>query len=122
MREALVDVLVDDVRLIEDEIAFDEHRHAAVGVDDGDVFGLGEEIDIDHLEIHAFFVEDDAAAVTERAGGSRIEIHHDQYPQKRIGIAAAAGACRALAGDAAARNPALIFWLLDVFPVTSSSS
>jgi len=27
--------------------------------------------------------------VAERAGGSRIKIHHDQYPQKRIGIAAA---------------------------------
>jgi hypothetical protein len=40
--------------------------------------------------------------VAERAGSSRIEIHHDQYPQKRIGIAAAAGAFRALTGDAAA--------------------
>jgi hypothetical protein len=64
---------------------------------------LAKEIDIDHLEIHPFFVKDDTAAVTERAGGSRIEIHHDQYPQKRIGIAAATGVCRALAGDAAVK-------------------
>jgi hypothetical protein len=63
---------------------------------------LAKEVDIDHLEIHAFFIKDDTATVAERAGGSRIEIHHDQYPQKRIGIAAATGACGALAGDAAA--------------------
>jgi len=103
MREALVNVLIDDIRLIKDEVAFHEYRHPPVRIDDGNLFGLGKKIDIDHLEIHTFFIKDDTAAVTEGAGGSRIEIHHDQYPQKRIGIAVAMGACRALAGDAAVK-------------------
>jgi hypothetical protein len=101
MREALIDVFIDDVWLIQDEITLNKDRHATVGVNDGDVFGFGEEIDVNYLEIHAFFVQDDTAAVTERAGGSRIEIHHDKYPQKRIGIDCN-GAFGALAGDAVA--------------------
>ena len=55
MREALIDVLVDDVRLVQDEVALDQHRHAVVGIDDGNVFRLVEQVDVDHLEIHALF-------------------------------------------------------------------
>ena len=82
MRKTLVDVFVDDVRLIEDEIALDQHRHLAVRIDDGDIFLLGKQVDVDHLEIHALFVQDDATALTEWAGDARIEIHHGQYLKK----------------------------------------
>jgi hypothetical protein len=69
-------VLVDDVRLVEHQVAVDQHRHAVVRIDDGDVFGLVEEIDVDHLEVHLLLVEDDAAAMAERARGARVQVHH----------------------------------------------
>jgi hypothetical protein len=40
MRKTLVDVLVDDVGVIQDEIAINQHRHAVVGIDDRNVLGL----------------------------------------------------------------------------------
>ena len=77
MRETLVDVLVDDVGLVQHQVAIDQHRHAVVGIDHGDVFRLVVEIDIDHLKIHAFFKEHDPAAVAERVRRTGIQIHHD---------------------------------------------
>ncbi len=76
VREALVDVLVDDVRLVQDEVALDQHGQPVVRVHDGDVLGLVVEVDVDHLEVHALLVEHEPAAVAERAGRARIQLHH----------------------------------------------
>src|SRR5712692_8434778 len=84
MREALVDVLVDDVRLIEDQIALDQHRQPVVGVHHRDVLGLVVHVDVDDLKVHALLVEHDAAALRERAGGSGVEVHHGGLPCCRI--------------------------------------
>jgi hypothetical protein len=70
MREALVDVLVDDVRLVQDQVALDQDRHLAVGVHHVDVFGLVVEVDVADLEVHALFEQHEAAAVGKGAGGS----------------------------------------------------
>jgi len=72
MRETVVDVFIDDVRFIENQVALDQHRHLVVRVHHRQVFGLVEKIDIDNLEIHAFFVENDTATLAERAAGSGI--------------------------------------------------
>ena len=82
MGKSLIDILVDDVRLVKDKIALNKNRHPAIGVDHGDVFRFGKKVDINDLEIHAFFVQDNAATLAERAGRTRIEIHHDRYPKK----------------------------------------
>ena len=72
MREALVDIFVDDVRLIKDQVALDQHRHPTIRIDGSNVFRLGKQIDVDHLKIHTFLVENDTATLAERAGGARI--------------------------------------------------
>ena len=46
MRKALVDVLVDDVRFVQHQIALDQDRHLAVRIHHVDIFGLVEQIDI----------------------------------------------------------------------------
>jgi hypothetical protein len=76
MREALVDVLVDDVRFVQDEVALDEDGHLVVRVHQRDVFGLGEDVDVADLEIHALFEQHKAAAVRVRAGRSGVKHHH----------------------------------------------
>ncbi|MNC95394.1 hypothetical protein D3C83_125040 [compost metagenome] len=76
MGEALVDVLVDDVRLVQDEIALDQHRQPVVRVHHGEVLGLVHEVDVDDLEIHALLVEHDPAAVAEGIGDPRVKRHH----------------------------------------------
>jgi len=81
MREALVDVLVDDVRLVQDEVALDQDRHLVVRVHQRDVFGLGEQVDVADLEVHALLEEHEAAAVRIRVGGSGIEHHHGRDSQ-----------------------------------------
>ncbi len=77
MGKSLIDVLVDDVRLEEDEVALDKHRDAVVRIDHRQILGLVEHIHVDDLEIHALFVEDDAATVAEGAGSAGVEVHHD---------------------------------------------
>ena len=76
MREALVDVLVDDVRLVEHEVALDQHRGAVVRVHHREVLGLVHEVHVDDLEVHALFVEHDPAAVAEGIGDPRVKRHH----------------------------------------------
>jgi len=80
MRKALVDVLVDDVRLVQDEVALDQHRQAVVRVHHRDVLGLVVQVDVDDLEVHALLVEHEAAAMAEGAGSARIELHHGRGP------------------------------------------
>jgi hypothetical protein len=74
--KTLVDVLVDDVRLEQDQIALDQNRHAIVRVDRRHFFRLVEHVDIDDLKIHALFEQDNAAAMAKGAGSTRVEIHH----------------------------------------------
>ena len=68
VREALVDVLVDDVRLIQDQVPLDQYGHLSVGVHDRDVFGLVVQIHIADLEVHAFLEQHETAALAEGAG------------------------------------------------------
>ena len=87
MREALVDVLVDDVRLVQDQVALDQDRHLAVRIHHRDVFGLVEQVDVADLEVHALFEQHEAAALGERAGGAGIENHHGlQFLQETKGV------------------------------------
>src|SRR5689334_19103107 len=78
MREALVDVLVDDVRLVQDQVALDQDGDLAVRVHDVDVFRLVVQVDVTDLEVHAFFEQHEAAAMGKRAGRSRIQDHHGE--------------------------------------------
>jgi len=78
MRKAVVDVFVDDVRFIKNQVALNQHRHLVVRVHHCEVFRLVEQVDVDDLEIHAFFVKHETAALAEGAGGARVECHHDQ--------------------------------------------
>ena len=86
MRETLVDVLVDDVGLVKHEVAINQYRHPVVRIDDGDVLRLVEQIDIYHLKIHLLFVQDDPAAMAERAGGARVQVHHGTRTPRIVGI------------------------------------
>jgi hypothetical protein len=76
VREALVDVLVDDVRLVQNQVALNQDRHLAVRVHHRDVFRLVEEIDVANFEIHALFEQDEAATLRKRASGARVQDHH----------------------------------------------
>src|SRR2546427_12869153 len=86
MGKALVDVFVDDVRLVENQVALDQDRQPVVRVHHRDVFGLVVHVHVDDLKVHALFVQHDAAALRERAGGSGVEIHHVCLPCRRIRI------------------------------------
>jgi hypothetical protein len=83
--KALVDVLVDDVGLIEDEVALDEDGHLPIGVHDIDVFGLVEEVYIADLEIHALLKEHKPTALAEGAGGAGVKNHHEGVSSKKFG-------------------------------------
>jgi hypothetical protein len=76
MRKALVDVLIDDVRLVQHEIALDQDRHLPIRIHHVDVLGLVEQVDVLDFEIHAFFEQDKAAALRKGAGRSRVQNHH----------------------------------------------
>src|SRR5690606_5098612 len=76
MREALVDVFVDDVRFVQHQVALDQDGHLTVRVHHRDVFGLVVQVDVADFEIHAFFEQHEAAALRKGAGGSGIEHHH----------------------------------------------
>src|SRR5690606_2599147 len=76
MREALIDVFVDDVRLVQYEIALDQDGHLTVRIHYRDIFRLVVQVDIADFEVHAFFEQHKAAALRKGAGGSGIEHHH----------------------------------------------
>ena len=77
MRKTLVDVFVDDVGLIQDQIALDQDRHLAIRIHHIDVFWLVVEVDIADFKVHAFFEQDKTAAMRKRTRSSRIKHHHD---------------------------------------------
>ena len=80
MREALVDVFVDDVDVVEDEVAFDEHRELAVRAQLQELrlhlFGNALKVDRLDFEFTALLVQNDAAHVGEGARRSRVKRHH----------------------------------------------
>jgi hypothetical protein len=76
MREALVDVLVDDVRFVQDQIALDQNRHLTVRVHHRDVFRLVEQVDVTNFEVHALFEQHQPATLGERASCAGIQNHH----------------------------------------------
>src|SRR5256885_1828949 len=84
VREAVVDILVDDVRLVQDQVAFHQHRGAVIRVHHRQILRLVVEVHVDDLKIHPLFVEDDAAALAEWAGGARIKGHHGQLPKELL--------------------------------------
>jgi hypothetical protein len=88
VREALVDVLVDDVRLVQDQVALDEDRHLSVRVHHGDVFGLVVQVDVADFKVHALFEQHEAAAVRIGAGGARVQNHHGWRLLKQKTVAA----------------------------------
>jgi hypothetical protein len=51
-----------------------------VGVDNGEVFGFVEGVDVFDFKIHAFFKQHKAATVAKWAGDARIECHHRGIP------------------------------------------
>ena len=81
MRKALVDVLVDDVGLGQDQVAFDQHRHFAAGADAGDFFRLVVHVDIDDFEVHVLFEQDNAAAVAVRTGVPEYKVIMAELPR-----------------------------------------
>jgi hypothetical protein len=83
--KALVDVLVDDVGLVEDEVALDEDGHLPIGVHDIDVFGLVEEVYISDLEIHALLKEHESTALAKGADGAGVKNHHEGVSSKKFG-------------------------------------
>ncbi|OQA30974.1 MAG: hypothetical protein BWY57_02577 [Betaproteobacteria bacterium ADurb.Bin341] len=76
MRETLVDIFVDDIRFEQNQIALNQNRYPVVRIDDCQVFRFVEHVHVNDLEIHAFLVQHDTAAMAERANGARIQIHH----------------------------------------------
>ena len=76
MWKTLVNVLIDDIGLIQHQIPIHQYRYSVVGIDDGHLFRLVKQVDIDDLEVHLFFEQHYSAAMTEWAGSARIQIHH----------------------------------------------
>jgi hypothetical protein len=63
MREALIDVLIDDVGFIQNQIALDQDGHLTIRVHDVDVFRLVVKIDVADFKVHAFFKQHKTATV-----------------------------------------------------------
>lgn len=68
MRKARVDVFIDEVRLVEEKIAFQQNRHGITRMLDRELFWLAMQIDIDHLEVHPLLVEHYSTAMAIGAG------------------------------------------------------
>src|SRR5690606_21594595 len=75
MREALVEVLDDDARVVQHEIAVDERRHAVVRVQVEQVLGEVTLLDVDDVDVDALLGEDQPRAMTPRVGRPRKERH-----------------------------------------------
>ena len=86
VREALIDVFVDDVGLIQNQIALNQNRHLTIGIHHIDVFRLVVQVHITNLKIHAFFKQHETAAMRKRASRSRIQHHHDRSSFKSKGV------------------------------------
>ena len=77
VRKTLVDVLIDNVGFVQNEITFNQNGHLPIGIHHGDVLWLIEEVHIADFEIHTLLKQHETAAVGKRAGGARVQNHHD---------------------------------------------
>jgi hypothetical protein len=68
VREAVVNILVDDIGLVQDEVALYQDGDATIRAHHCQIFRPVVQIDIDDLKIHTFFVQHDPAARAVRAG------------------------------------------------------
>src|ERR1035437_2588374 len=81
MRETFIYVFVDDVRLIQHQIALHQHRHFAIGIDRRDIFRLVHQVHVNYLKIHALLEQHDPTAMTIGARRPGIQSHHNtDYP------------------------------------------
>jgi len=56
MREAFINILIDDIGFIQNQVALDQNRHFVVRIDHRDIFGAAHQIHVDYLKVHALFV------------------------------------------------------------------
>jgi hypothetical protein len=80
MREPFIDVLIDDVRLVQNEVSFHKDGDLPIRVHHIDIFGFIEKINIPNLEIHTLFEQYEPAPVRERTGRTRVQNHHGRTP------------------------------------------
>ena len=76
MREALVDVFINDVGLIKRQVSFNENRHLTVRIHRIDFGRFVVEIDILDFKVTALFIENETASVREGAGRAGKKNHH----------------------------------------------
>jgi hypothetical protein len=63
MWKTLINVLIDDIGLIQNQIALYQDRDLTIRVHHRNIFGLIKEIDIADLKIHTLLKENEAAAL-----------------------------------------------------------
>ncbi len=71
----LLQVFVDDRRLVNNTVAGDQHRHLAVGILSQQIFGLVLEIDLDELVRDLFFGQDNPRPVGVGSGVAGVKLH-----------------------------------------------
>ena len=64
VRKPLVEIFDDDARVVENEVAIDERRHAVVRIEVEEVFGQVAVIDIDDIDVDALLGEHEPRAMT----------------------------------------------------------
>ena len=89
MREALVNVFIHNVNVVEKKVAFRKDRKLTVRAhaDDRKIFlVLHNAVEVNRLdfEFASLFVEKNAAHLRERAGRARVEIHHCVFSLERM--------------------------------------
>jgi hypothetical protein len=75
MRKALIEVLDDDARVVQHEIAIHQRGHAVIRVQVEQVLGELARLDAHDVDADALFRKHDARAVAPRVVGSREERH-----------------------------------------------
>jgi hypothetical protein len=76
MREALVEVLDDDARVVQHQVAIDQRRHGVVRVQVEQILGQVAALHVDRLDVNALLRQDDARAVAPRIVGPGEKGHH----------------------------------------------
>ena len=85
MWEPLVNVLVNDIRLVQNQVALDQNGYLTIRVHNRDIFRFVVKVNVPNLEIHAFFKQHEAATMRKgvtieaaaKAGLSLLEIEAD---------------------------------------------
>ena len=102
VREALLEILGDDPRLVDDEVAVDQRRHRLVRVQVDQVLGRLRGVGLDEPDVESLLEDDDPHALTRRVVATRIKRHHAAGLRglSRRGAAAGALSRRAVAAPA----------------------